>query len=75
MMNDEKLKELAQATGLSEEETKQKANKIEVALDMGASMIITAIETAIKPELTDEQKEHIKMTYKMSLMFAMMGMK
>lgn len=74
-MNDEKLKELAQATGLSEEEAKQKVDKTEAAMDMGAGMIIAAIETAIKPKLTDEQKEHIKMTYKMSLMFTIMGMK
>lgn len=74
-MDDEKLKELAQATGLSEEETKQKVGKTEAAMDMGASMVIAAIETDIKPELTDAQKEHIKMAYKMSLMFTIMGMK
>lgn len=74
-MDDEKIKELAQATGLSEEETKQKVDKIESALDMGAGMIIAAIETEIKTKLTDEQKEYIKMTYKMSLMFTVMGMK
>jgi pantoate kinase len=74
-MDDEKIKELAQATGLSEEETKQKVDKTESALDMGASMIIAAIETEIKTKLTDEQKEHIKMAYKMSLMFTIMGMK
>ena len=74
-MDDEKIKELAQATGLSEEETKQKVDKTESALDMGAGMIITAIETEIKTKLTDEQKEHIKMVYKMSLMFTIMGMK
>ncbi len=74
-MNDEKLKELAQATGLSEEETKQKVDKTEAAMDMGAGMIIAAIETDIKSKLTDEQKEHIKMAYKMSLMFTIMGMK
>lgn len=74
-MNDEHLKELAQATGLSEEETKQKVDKTEAALDMGASMVITAIETEVKTTLTDEQKEHIKMTCKMALMFTIMGMK
>lgn len=74
-MDDEKIKELAQATGLSEEETKQKVDKTESALDMGAGMIVTAIETEIKTKLTDEQKEHIKIGYKMSLMFTMMGMK
>lgn len=74
-MDDEKIKELAQATGLSEEETKQKVDKTESALDMGAGMIIAAIETEIKTKLTDEQKEHINMAYKMSLMFTMMGMK
>lgn len=74
-MDDEKIKELAQATGLSEEETKQKVDKTESALDMGAVMIITAIETEIKTKLTDEQKEHITMAYKMSLMFTIMGMK
>lgn len=74
-MDDEKIKELAQATGLSEEETKQKIDKTESALDMGAGMIITAVEMEIKSELTDEQKKHINMAYKMSLMFAMMGMK
>lgn len=74
-MDDEQLKELAQATGLSEEETKQKVNKTESAMDMGADMIITAVETETKTELTDEQKEHIRMAYKMSLMFTIMGMK
>lgn len=74
-MDDEKIKELAQKAGLSEEETKQKVDRTETALDMGADMIIAAIEADIKPELTKEQKEHIKMTYKMSLMFTMMGMK
>lgn len=74
-MDDEKIKELAQATGLSEEETKQKVDKTESALGMGAGMIITAIETEIKTKLTDEQKEHITMAYKMSLMFTVMGMK
>ena len=74
-MDDEKIKELAQATGLSEEETKQKVDKTESALDMGAGMIIAAIETEIKTTLTKEQKEHINMAYKMSLMFTMMGMK
>lgn len=74
-MDDEKIKELAQATGLSEEETKQKVDKTESALDMGAGMIIAAIETEIKTTLTKEQKEHISMAYRMSLMFTMMGMK
>ena len=74
-MDDEKIKELAQATGLSEEEAKQKVDKTEAAMDMGAGMIIAAIETDIKSKLTDEQKEHIKMAYKMSLMFTVMGMK
>lgn len=74
-MDDEKLKELAQKIGLSEEEAKQKVDKTESALDMGANMIIAAIETEIKTGLTDEQKEHIRMAYKMSLMFTMMGMK
>lgn len=74
-MDNEKIKELAQATGLSEEETKQKIDKTESALDMGAGMIITAVENELKVVMTDTQKEHVKMAYKMSLMFAMMGMK
>lgn len=74
-MDDEKIKELAQAAGLSEEEAKQKVDKTEAAMDMGAGMIVAAIETDIKTKLTDEQKEHIKMAYKMSLMFTIMGMK
>lgn len=74
-MDDEKIKELAQATGLSEEETKQKVDKTDDAMNMGADIIITAIEAEIKTELTDSQKEHIKMAYKMSLMFTIMRMK
>ena len=74
-MDDEKIKELAQATGLSEEEAKQKADKTESAMNMGAGMIIAAIESEIKTTLTEEQKGHITMAYKMSLMFTVMGMK
>lgn len=74
-MDDEKIKELAQTTGLSEEETKQKVDKADDAMNMGAGMMIAAIEIEIKAKLTDEQKEHIKTAYKMSLMFTIMGMK
>lgn len=74
-MDDEEIKVLAQKTGLSEEEAKHKADKTEAAMGMGADMIITAVEMEIKTELTKEQKEHIKMAYKMSFMFTMMGMK
>ena len=74
-MDDEKIKELAQTTGLSEEETKQKVDRTELALNMGADMIITAVENELKAVMTDEQKEHIRMAYQMSLMFTMMGMK
>lgn len=74
-MDDEKIKELAQATGLSEEETKQKVDKTETALDKGADFMFTAIEMELTTKLTDKQKEKLSMAYKMSLMFMMMGMK
>lgn len=74
-MDDEKIKELAQATGLSEEETKKKVDETESALNMGADMVIDVVETEIETKLTEGQKEHINMAYKMSLMFTMMRMK
>ena len=74
-MDDESIKQLAQKTGLSEEETKKKADAMDTALSMGADLMISSFEAETSVTLTDEQKNRLATAYHMAFMISMMGMR
>lgn len=67
-MSENGLEKLAAATGMTKEEAQKKSDAIDNATKMGAEFIITAVESDLGIELTDEQKEKLNSVYKMSFM-------